>query len=460
MPRLKSLSRRTILRGSSAAIALPALEAMLNSHGTAFADGTVPPKRFLLWFFGNGVRLDRWIPKDTGTNWTLSEELQPLDDKASGINLKSYVNVVSGHDVKIPSKRGHHNGLASICSGIPFEPIDPKGAGYASKFGGRSIDQTIADAIGAKSTFKSMQLAVSKAYTRGEGPTLQYLSHRGPDAPLEQNANPADVFNKLFAGFTPKDATDPRDRLRTSVLDVVKSDLGRLKNKLGATDQKRLDAHLNGISEVRQRILALPPTVTSACKVPAKVTQDNKDVNGAEPFEAVSSAMSDLLAMAFACDLTRVATFQFSGSVGGHTYRSLPNFPNGDARMNEHFMTHEASMQELVHQAVVFTMKNFAYTLRALHKISEGSGNLLDSSCVMATSDLSEGISHSDANYPLLIAGKAGGALKYPSVHLKGSGQNASDVLLTCLRATIGPQVTEVGAKEGFSKTPCKGIEA
>jgi Protein of unknown function (DUF1552) len=460
MPRFSTLSRRTLLRGAQAAVALPVLEAMLNSHGTAFANGTAFPKRFVVWFFGNGVRKDRWTPKSTGTGWQLSEELGPLTDQARGIDLKDYVNVVSGYDVKTPNGRGHHNGVAAMCSGAPFIPLPPGGAPYSSKFGMKSIDQVIADAIGKDSTFPSLQLAVSKRYTTGEGPTLQYLSHRGPDSPMNQLVNPATLYTNLFGNFAPKDSTDPRDKLRVSVLDVVKDDVNRLRGKLGSADQKRLDAHLTGISEVRQRILALPPMQTSACKLPAKVTATNADSGGSEPIETTSSLMSDLLAMAFACDLTRVATFQFSGSVGGHVFTNLSNEPGKNSRGNEHAMTHEAALQELVHESVVFTMKNFAYTLQAFKKIGEGTGNILDNSCVLCTTDVAEGIAHSIDDYPILVAGRAGGALKYPGVHLRGKGENTTNVLLTCLRATIGPTVTEAGKDEGYTKTPCTGIEA
>ena len=100
------LNRRTLLKGFGAAVALPTLDAMLNSHGTAYADGAPVPKRFATFFFGNGVILSRWRPAATGSSWSLTEELAPL------VNVKSYVNVVSGYKVKIPNLRGHHTGAA------------------------------------------------------------------------------------------------------------------------------------------------------------------------------------------------------------------------------------------------------------------------------------------------------------------------------------------------------------
>src|SRR5262249_8620329 len=253
------LSRRMLLKGAGAAIALPTLEAMLNSSGTAFAQGAPIPKRFATFFFGNGVVLNRWKPTATGPGWQLTEELAPLS------NVKSYVNVVSGYKIKIPNLRGHHCGAAGILSGYPFIALPPGGAPYNPEVGGPSMDQVAAGAIGPSTTFPALQVAVSKGLTRGEGPTLQFISHRGPDSPLPQEFNPAALFNRLFATFSPPDPTDPRDRLRLSVLDQVRQDARRLKARLGSSDRARLDAHLTSISELRTQIMALPPVITSAC---------------------------------------------------------------------------------------------------------------------------------------------------------------------------------------------------
>lgn len=443
-----ALSRRTVLKGLGAAVALPALEAMLDSHGTAYASGTPLPKRFATFFFGNGVILSRWRPPTIGVNWELTEELAPL------ANVKSYVNVVSGYKIKIPNLRGHHTGTAGILSGHPFIPLPPEGAPYNSKFGGPSVDQVAADAIGSATTFPSIQIAVSKRLTRGEGPTLQFLSHRGPDAPLPQEFNPAALFNRLFASFEPHDPADPRDRLRVSVLDAVREDARRLQARLGASDRARLDAHLTGISELRSRILALPPQFTSACVLPDAPTEDNHDVGGIEQLEAVSTVMSDLLALAWACDLTRVASYQFSGSVGGTVYSALGQ------TTGEHSLTHDAQRQNDVHNAVVFVVERFAYLLGKLKASIEGTGNLLDNGCILFSSDVCEGLVHSITDYPILVAGRAGGFLKSPGVHHRSTAQdNTSDVLLTCLRA-VGAAAESVGSGGGFSESLCTGIVA
>lgn len=443
------LSRRSLLKGAAGAVvALPVMEAMLNSHGTAFAQGMPIPRRLCTWFFGNGVVLPQWTPSATGANWALTNALAPL------VNVKSYVNVVSGCNVKTPNLRGHHNGVAALMSGYPFIEIPPNGANYASKFGGPSIDQVAADIIGKANTFPSLQLAVSKRVTTGEGPTLRYLSHKGPDAPLNPEFNPANLFDKLFGNFQAKDPTDPRDKLRVSVLDAVKDDAARLKTRLGSADRQRLDAHLTSISEVRQQILALPPTYTSACLPPADVTQGNTDSNGAEPMEAVSKAMSDLLVLAWACDLTRVASYQFSGSVAGTAYPMI-GVPD-----NEHTISHDTGRIPDIQKCVQFCVKNFAYLLEKLKAAPEGTGNLLDNSVLLMTTDVAEGWVHSINDYPILVAGRGGGVLKYPGIHYRStSGRNTSDVLLSVMKAA-GTGVTSVGAAQGLSTNPVQEILA
>ena len=129
--------------------------------------------------------------------------------------------------------------------------------------------------------------------------------------------------------------------------------------------------------------------------------------------------------------------------------------PN-QTRDNEHSLTHDSTQQDKVNDAVRFSMRCFAYSLNALQKSIEGTGNVLDNSCVLCTSDVAQGIDHSIDDYPILVAGKAGGALK-AGVHVRGSGQNTSDVLLSCVQA-VGTGLTEVGMNEGYSNTPCTGI--
>jgi hypothetical protein len=448
MSKLK-LSRRAMLRGVvsgiTAAVALPPLEAMLNPSGTALANGDPMPIRFLTWFFGNGVRLDRWTPQTQGPGYELTEELAPL------ANVKEYCSILSGFNNKAGyGRRGHHDGVAGCFSGHPFIEIDPMGALYASKFGGPSIDQVAADLIKAKTPtyLPSLELGVSKRVTTGEGPTLAFLSHKGPDQPLPSERNPQAVYDKLFGNFVPPD--DPSGKLRVAMLDAVSEDAKRLKNRVGKGDQLRLDAHMESLLQLQTQIAALPPS----CMIPAKPGVVNEDDGaGHEPLEEVSKTMADLVAMAFVCDVTRVVSFMQSGSVGYTVYHMT------GTESEEHGLSHEEGGSEFIHKAVVFNMGCFAYLLEKLKAQMEGDGNLLDRSMILCGSDCSEGFTHSCVDQPIIVAGKGGGALTHPGIHYRSaSGENTTDILLSLMQV-LSPDVTEAGSAEGYSNTPCQAIK-
>jgi hypothetical protein len=439
------LNRRTMLRGvlgsAAVALALPPLEAMLNTHGTALADGNALPKRFMTWFFGNGVRLEQFTPKVQGKDYELTDELAPL------VNVKDYCSVLSGFNNKAGyGRRGHHDGVAGCFSGHPFIEIDPMGAPYASKFGGPSIDQVAASIVGGKTYLPSLHVGVSKRITTGEGPSLQFLSHKGPDEPVVSERNPQAVFNTLFGNFTPED--DPTRKLRVSMLDAVLGDAKRLRQRVGASDKQRIDAHLESIYQLQKQIQALPPT----CTIPEAPGSTNEDVGGNEPLEEVSKVMADLVVAAFVCDVTRVVSFMQSGGVGSTIYHMT------GATTEEHGLSHEPGGQELIHKAVVFNMGCFAYLLEKLKGTSEGGGNVLDNSCILLGSDCAEGITHSCFDQPIIVAGGGGGVLKYPGVHYRSpSGENTTDILISCLR-TLDPSVNEAGSAEGYSSSACAAI--
>ena len=451
------LSRRAVLRGlvggTVTALALPPLEAMFNQHGDALASGESIPKRFGVFFWGNGVRLARWTPSQTGAGWTPSEALAPLSA------VKDYVSVLSGMNVKIPARRGHHNGAASLLSGIPFIEENPGAAAYASTFGGPSIDQIAAEAIGQSTRFRSLEVGVSKRVSTSEGTTLQFLSHNGPNNTNPPEYSPRALFQRVFgSGFDPGDPSpevDPRVALRRSVLDAVINDADDLKTRLGSNDKARLDQHLDGVRDLEQRLAKLEelPTAPSACVTPAE-PPELPNVNGNEQLTAISHAMSDVLAMAIACDQTRVFSNMFSGSVSYTVYNEI------GATDGHHSLTHdEPGEQDMVHDITVYIIDQLAYFLSALKAIPEGAGNVLDNLSLVATTDVTEGKIHSETDYPILIAGGGGGSLKSPGIHYRStSGENTSKAIFTALRAA-GVPLTEFGEEEGRVTSGISAIE-
>jgi hypothetical protein len=435
--------------GSAFSVGLPVLECMLDTHGRALADGSPLPKCFGVFFWGNGVRLSHYVPTTVGP-YELTETLKPL------ANVKDYVSVISGYDIKTGNERPHHAGAVGILTGVPMVQQAPPGAPFASTFGAASIDQVIANRVGAQTRFKSIELGISPSVSTVEGTTLRYLSHNGPDNPNPPEYSPEAFYARVFGmGFkNPRDAgpLDPRLALRKSVLSIVGNEATALRNRVSKSDQIRLDQHFESIRALEKQIVATeqaaPPP--SSCGVPG----DIHDTPGDEHLSATMGITSGLMALALACDQTRVFSILFSGSVGSTSY------PEIEIPSTHHNLTHdEAGDQPQVQHITVFVMQRLTSLLESLKLIPEGDGTLLDRCIVLATSDCAEGQTHSIDNYPILIAGGGRGSLVHPGIHIQGVHANTSDVLLTLQQAMDIP-VTEFGQAGGKTTTTVSALRA
>jgi hypothetical protein len=451
-----AIRRRAVLRGmagaTAVAVGLPVLEAMLNPNGTALAQGEALPRRLGIFFWGNGVRLAQWTPSMQGAGWTPSSELEPLAAH------QDYINVVSGMDIKTGNERGHHAGCVGILSGAPMIPQPNPNSNYVSTFSAPSIDQVAAAAIGQQTRFKSLEVGISRRVVKGEGTTLWYLSHNGPDNTNPPEYDPVALYNRLFTmGFTEPSEMPVVDHtlaLRRSILDAVRQDITDLKGRVGTYDKQRLDQHFENIRALENRLELTGSTtpVGAACALPSAPGEIDDESNR-EDIEARTRAMSGLVAMSLACDLTRVFSVMFSGSVGGTVFWQV------DVDTGHHQLTHdEPGDQPQVHATTVYTMQQFAILLDALKALPEGDGNILDNSAILASSDVAEGQPHSIDDYPILVAGGGGGYLKKPGVHYRSDGENTSQVLLSVLRAA-GVELDEFGVEGGHVTESCSAIE-
>jgi hypothetical protein len=466
LPHELKLPRRTLLRGavggSLLGLALPPLEAMLNDNGTRLASGAELPRRLMTWVWGNGCRKEHWIPSTEGTGYTLPEELAPL------AAVKSDITVLTGFHNYVAGRRGHHDGMAGLLSCHPFIQLDPMGAPYASKFGGPSIDQVTADVVGHETYYRSLQIGVSKRFMSTQGPTLATMSHRGPDEPMEMERDPNRLYDKLFMSFTPVD--DPAAGVRKKALDVVANDAARIKKRVSSNDGKRIDAHLESIFQLQKQIMAIPPQ----CELPGEPDVPPFMEDGAEPLWDINQVMSQLVVLAFSCDLTRVISYMFTGPSGGAQFYMLPpsefpSYPGGDdySHSDHHNVSHVnlAYEQAFIHKSVVHSMENLAYLLESLKGHEEGEGTLLDGCAVLAGSDVTEGWAHSEDDYPIIVAGNARGRLKTGVGHYRsGDAEGIHNISLACVKAVL-PNPDDVmqigsntGSYEGLTSTPCAAI--
>jgi hypothetical protein len=447
-PLIRRVSRRQMLRGmlggTAVAVGLPIFDCLLNDNGNAFAQGDPIPTRFGLWFFGNGVRLNSWTPT-TGADW------QPPADGAleALVPLRDYVSVVSGLNVKTP-RHAHHSGMSAACSGGPHLKVDDVRDTIVSTMKYKSVDQFAADHFQAEapSPYRSLEAAVTRFRGTDEGTTFQYLSHNG-SVGGETNVNPSEesaqsFFSRLFGEAT----AEPLIRkARASVLNAVGDQITSLRGKLGTRDQTRLDQHFDSISDLERRLNA----PAAECTTPAN-PGDFPDVAGNEQMTEKNAAMSDLMALALACGLTRSFSIMFSTCGSGVVMWNVGG-TNG-----QHYMNHtEAAPYTKQHLAMKFTMEQLAYFLTKLRDTQEGDGNLLDHCSILVATEHTQGWTHSQDDMPFLICGKGSGRLR-GNYHYRGNGGNTSRALLTALRGA-GIPLTEYGYEQGLTNSPIGELE-
>jgi hypothetical protein len=433
---MRRLDRRTVLRGvlgaAAVSIGLPPLEAFMNDSGSAYAQASGFPKRFGFWFFGNGCHADKWVPAGEGPDWEPSVELAPL------AALKERITVVSGLKVYTPNSVPHGSGPAGILTGRRLGVV---GGNFSdSSFASATLDQLIANEIGGDTLYRSLEVSVERID--------QSLSYTGPGQMLPPENDPHALFQRLFgAGFTEPGDTpivDPKLGLRRSVLDAIGEDAVALKKRLGQADRARVDQHFENIRALEKKLARLeedPPNL-AACHRPAEPLVEYPDEGGVPQMSARSRAMSDLMAMALACDQTRVFSVMFSRPVSDVLY---PGAPAGHHQLTHDELGEQPEVQGIIQQIV----EELAYFIGALDAVEEGDGTLLDHSIVLGMSDCSYGKSHAIDDYPLLLAGSGGGVLKTGIHYHSPAAENASKLGFSLMRA-MDVTVSEFGADEGL----------
>jgi hypothetical protein len=432
------LSRRTFLRGllggAAVSIALPPLEIMFNRGPRASGD-VVAPTRFGVWFWGNGVRRAHWIPDVEGEGWNAKAELLPLETAG----LRPWLHVLTGLEIKTAT-HPHHSGMAGIMTGARYQQVGTTRDTIVSTFAYPSVDQVAADFFAGQTPYRSLELGVCTFRGTDEGTTFQHLSHNGPNNPNPSEYSPENVFARLF-GAPPAPQVNAA---RRSVLDAVGQHIGALNTRLGAHDRVRLDQHLASIRDIELRLM----TPVAMCNTPDPAA-DVPDVDGKEQIAEKNRAMSDMMAVALACDLTRAFSVMFSCAGSG------VRIWQAGADNSLHQICHdEASPQPTVHAAVVYEMEQLAYFLAKLRDTPEGSSNLLENSSILCTTELSEGNVHSNDEFPILIAGKGSGRLRGNFHYRSPSSENTSKALLTALRAAGLPLESGFGYEAGHVTDP------
>ena len=412
---MHTLSRRTFLHGSGAALGLPLLDAMLPGRLRAdelapmpTASGFRPPVRMACLFFPNGVWEQAWVPKQAGADYELPFSLEPLAEHRKELLVVSKLDKAASH-----SGDGHYAKTANFLTGTPVT----KTTGADLSVGGISIDQLCAQKIGHLTPLASLELAIDPVisgidsnvgYTRLYG---SYISWRAANIPVAREINPRSVYERLFgardaAGRPTGDARRQEDN--RWLLDSVLEDAGDLRRKLGRDDRFKLDEYIDSVRSVEKRLEFyakpsgerwIPTTRPENPQAPA----DNPPAN----YQEHVRLMLDLIVLAFWTDSTRVSTFMFANDVSGRSFSNLIDGVHGA----HHEMSHHSGETAKIEQYKKINrwhVEQLAYLLGKMRAIREGEGNLLDNSLLLFGSSMSDGNRHDPENLPIILAGRGG----------------------------------------------------
>ena len=422
---------RGLLAGSAVTIGLPWLESLSGSLPRAHASGPSGfPTRFGLFYWGNGVLPSKWVPPDTGEDYTLSEQLEGL------ARHRQKLTVLSGYSAKVPNTRPHISGAAGVLSAAPMlEESDDW------TFPTPSIDQVVAQSIGGETLYRSIQTGASN---------VSGLSFNGPFSRNPPENDPYMLYERLFgATFVEpggEGIVDPRLGLRRSALDAVMEDIQSLSGRLSSADRVRLEQHTEGLREIERRLARLeedPPNL-EACVRATAPNADFSDVGGRPQIAARNEAMCGMLAMAIACDQTRVFSHYLTDPVDNVL------FP--DARTGHHELTHdEPGEQPQVNAITKYCVDQFATLLDKLDAIEEGDGTVLDHCSILCCSEHSSGQTHSIDDLPIVLAGGGDGYFKMGTHHRSFSQESVTKVLIGVQRS-VGMNVSSFGTDDAFSE--------
>ena len=439
---------RGTLGGGAVAMGLPLLDVFLNSNGDALAQGAPLPVRFGAWMWGCGMNPDRWNPPTLGADYELSIELAALDRAlADGSKVRDHVSILSGFDVNLGGNPNfpHTGGLVSLLTGaVPVED---------GRFDLPTLDVVIARELGGATRFRSLEMSAT-------GNPNQAYSYESANAFNTPEISPAALYARVFGPdfvdpnggpFTP----DPRLMIRQSVLSAVKDDRQRLLSVVGSHDAQRLDQYFTAVRQLEQQIdvlLAGPPDL-EACERAPMPGPESLGIE-VEQSKQTNRMMADLLSFALACDQTRVFSMMFS-----HRLSALRRPGVATAH---HQLTHDEPLdttigyQPLSTEFVLDSMDAWVDFVERLANVPEGDGSLLDNCLLLGHSDVSYAKIHAITGLPMMIAGKAGGAI-VPGVHVSGGASIPTRVCLTIQQA-LGINIESFGVESMMADRPVSEI--
>lgn len=430
----KVISRRTVLRGIGATVALPLLDSMVPALSAQAGTAANPKARFGFVYVPHGSIMNQWTPAQEGVGFEFSTILKPLE------RFREHVNVFTNLDHR--GENGHSPSTAMFLSGV----FPPKGTVIKL---GTTVDQLIAHEIGRGTTFPSMEFATEDHSSHLGSCAGDFLcaymstiSWASPTQPLPMEINPRVVFERMFGG----DRSSPEERLarleaNTSILDAVADSATELKRALGTRDRSRVNEYLDNVREIERRIVqAEKQREASGVEVPLT------PVGIPESWEEHVTLMFDLQAIALQADLTRVVSFMMAREL------STLSYPQIGVADGHHPVSHNNGVPEQVAKKMAVDMYHlvlFTNFLDKLKAIPDGDGTVFDHSLFLYGSGMSNGNLHTHENLPILLVGGAAGKLK-GGRHIKAPKGTPLSNLYLALLDKAGAPVEKFGMADAM----------
>jgi len=399
----KHVSRRALLRGVGAAVALPMLDAMvpaLKASGTTA--GKLSPNRMMFVYVPNGIDMRNWTPAANGRTFAFPKILEPLAPLQD--DLLVLTGLMDHNAMALGDGPGDHaRASASFLTGV-----HPKKTAGSDVSTGISVDQVAARKVGVATRLASLELGCEDGHLAGNcdsGYSCAYvnsISWRTPTVPNPPEINPRSVFERLFG--SDEDAGDPAARARNarldqSILDMVSDDTKRLEGGLGSTDRRKLDEYLTAIREVERQVqMAEKQAAENTLATPTIAKPEGIPLE----FSEHAQLMFNLMTLALQTDITRIGTFMLAREGSNRAYREI-GVPEGHHGLSHH--RNDPVLMDKVAKINRYHMEQFAYFLRKLKSTRDGDGSLLDHTMIVYGSGISDGNRHNHNDLPVLLAG-------------------------------------------------------
>lgn len=417
-----------------------ALPFVLNLPSLGFANQTARKQRLVVIFSPNGVVQKNFWQDEEGPISSFKPSLEPLEPfRDRTLLLKGVCNKIKGDG------DGHMRGIGCLLTGVELLPGNIQGgsdtpAGWAN---GLSIDQEIANFLQqreeTRTRFGSLEFGVM---VPNHADTWTRMSYAGPNKPLTPIDDPYQMFNKLYGRL--KD----QENLK-SILDDLQDDLTKVRSHVSAEDRRLLDEHAQFVREMELQLSSTSNFDEIGHAVPELDPGLDESQNDQMP--EISKAQIDLMVNSFANDFNRVATLQYTNSVGQAKMRWI------DVGDGHHELSHEPNSNEEAQEKLTKINRWFAeqvaYLAKRLDETPEpgGEGTLLDNTLIVWTNELGEGNSHTRNDIPFVLVG---GGLDYQmgrAVHYRRVNHNR---LLMSLAHGFGHRIDRFGNPDYCGEGP------